>query len=149
MYFWNINKLKEELKKGPLPEKDAFKYYFVTIVLYGIMMSMGLQYGDFTFLNMCLYALVTGYGIYYSYQCNGGAEGSNFIQKDIALSWVLGIRWTFLVYLPLVIVYMVIKYLVYGVQTDAYTFTDIVFYNLLIVPFYWKLGANVKYTVGK
>nr|MBP9690757.1 hypothetical protein [Candidatus Woesebacteria bacterium] len=100
-------------------------------------------------LNMCLYALVTGYGIYYSYQCNGGAEGSNFIQKDIALSWVLGIRWTFLVYLPLVIVYMVIKYLVYGVQTDAYTFTDIVFYNLLIVPFYWKLGANVKYTVGK
>jgi hypothetical protein len=36
MYFWNINKLKEELRNGALSQSEVFKYFMATTIILAI-----------------------------------------------------------------------------------------------------------------
>jgi len=143
MYFWKIEKLKNDLLKKPLSESESFKYLFATTVLYSLGMTPFLENNIWDVYSAIITALITAIGVYYVYKCNKGASGSNFLQKYLSMGWVVGIRWSVFVMIPLMIVYFVIVAILSSIP-DNTTLSDLLFFNLLYIQFFWLLGKHIK-----
>jgi hypothetical protein len=96
MYFWKTRLLVDELAKGPLEEGTLKNYYLATSIL--VLVS---YYLSFLGPRENLYALTaeaivvlvaTIIGLNAAFAANGGAAGSRFLDKIIALSFPLLIR---------------------------------------------------------
>lgn len=141
MYFWKINKLKEELKKGPLAEKSAFKYFFVYALLYSITsipVREPVENGTYSSIVGLILGLLS---VYYAYACNGGAQGKDFVVRYISVGWVTAIRWLVMVFIPFMIVFTGFKIASGKLES---TLIDIFLFNIVSLTLYWKTGQHLK-----
>lgn len=155
MYFWKINKLKSELKENSLSESESFKYLFATTLLYSLGMTPYIDSTVWDVYAALVGSIITIIGLFYVYKCNGGAKGKNFLQRYLALNWVVGLRWTVLVAMPITIVFMILigalaTFLEVPIPDDWTLVSDdvslysIVFFSLLYPSYFWLLGKHIK-----
>jgi hypothetical protein len=143
MYFWKIDKLKADLRERQLTESETFKYLIATQVLYGLAMIPYITYNIWDVYSAIVTLFVTLVGVYYVYKCNNGTTGSNFLQRYLALSWVVGIRSAILFIIPAAVVF----YAVFEIYSDVPDYTtpfDVLFGNALFAVFYVLLGKHIK-----
>jgi hypothetical protein len=140
MYFWNIKQLKTELQKKSLSESDSFKYLFVTIAAYSIALIPSYEKNIWDTYSAIIAAIITTTGLYYAYRCNKGKDGTNFLQKYLSLGWVVTIRWSVFVLLPLIIA--IVLFLPF--TSEQTTAPDMVLMNLAYVGYFWMLGKHMK-----
>lgn len=114
MYFWRIGRLKSDLSRGPLGQREAFVYVVATMLLYTIMTGApGLWNADpgpgtgWHWVAYIATILLVGGGSYAAYRANGGRTGVDSAARYFALSWVLGIRLSVLMFLPVMLVFVV------------------------------------------
>lgn len=143
MYFWKIDKLKEDLKKSSLSESESFKYMLATTILYGVAMIPNLQNNIWDVYNAIIIGILTVGSVIYAYKCNGGEKGKNFLQRYISLAWVLGIRWLVTIAVPAIIVYLTLLAMYKGLP-ESTTPYDVVVPNLLYLSYVWLLGKHMK-----
>ncbi len=143
MYFWKIENLKKDFLTKPLTESETFKYIIVTTIVYGLTMIPFLENNMWDVYSAICSALINVIGVYYIYKCNQGASGNNFLQKYLSLGWVTGIRWTVFVALPTTIIYFTAVD-IFSSLSDSTTLSDIVFFNLLFITYFWRFGKHVK-----
>ena len=101
MYFFNINKLKDDIREKRLKEKDRFIYAFIYIFLSVLFLEVNLYFpvedlNIWDFLNSGCAVLITAVGTYYAYRVNGGKDGIDFLGKFFSINFVVGIRFLFL-----------------------------------------------------
>ncbi len=145
MYFWKINRLKEDLIKGPLSESESFKYLIAITIVYGLTMVMVLflENNFWDIYSAIVTGIISIVGVIYIYKCNNGREGTHFLQRYLSLGWVVGIRWMVLLVLPATIVYF-IALGIYSEVPSSTTLLDLLFLNLLYLPFFWLFGKHIK-----
>jgi hypothetical protein len=94
MRFFSLSKVKNDISSGALGEQETFKYmiaWFIVFCLASFPASPeGASAASYVFWLVS--SVVNIWGIKKSYAANGGARGSNFIGRFLALGWVLGIR---------------------------------------------------------
>lgn len=101
MYFWNINKLKKDIKNNTFTEKDRFLYGFIYIGL-GIIATEAIMFMPKEKLNSCdifdaiSTSIIAITGIILAFKANGGASGIDFLGKYFSISFVITIRFTIL-----------------------------------------------------
>lgn len=142
MYFWSIEKLKDDLKKQTVTESELFKYLTVTVVAY--LLGFLLPYANDIWykLSVVLMSVITIFGLYYAYRCNGGKNGQNFLEKYISIGWVVSVRWAVFVMLPVMVVYLFIfEAIGYKILTIEGFFFDLVY-----ISYFWMLGKHIKDT---
>jgi hypothetical protein len=106
VYFWRIDALKDQLRKGPLPTRDAFNYYLPFLI---VMLLSGIPHGRAQAkpYDLLMYA---GQGASYAiifwlaYIANGAAAGIDFLPRFFSLSWVRGVRLVVRVLLPFLLI---------------------------------------------
>ncbi|MBI96035.1 hypothetical protein CL656_02715 [bacterium] len=97
MYFWNIKKLKQDTKENKLTEKDYFNYFFGTTTIGSIAIFLmtvfpaGLE--NVIITNELIVLIITILGTYYTYKCNKGEKGKNFLGKFTSISFVCLIKY--------------------------------------------------------
>jgi hypothetical protein len=112
MYFWRIGRLKDELGRGPLGQREAFAYVVATMLLYIVTGAPGLWNAGpepTTGWHWAAYVatvLLVGGGSYAAYRANGGRTGVDFAARYFALGWVLGIRLSVLMFLPVMLLFL-------------------------------------------
>ena len=144
MYFWNIRQLKTELQKKSLSESESFKYLFVTIATYSIAFIPSYEKNIWDIYSATTTAIITTIGLYYAYRCNKGKNGSNFLQKYLSLSWVVGIRWLVFVLLPLFIALFIAIVLFVPYASEQTTAIDMSIINIAYLIYFWMLGKHMK-----
>jgi hypothetical protein len=153
MYFWNINKLKSDIREGRLTETQSMFYLLANILLYQLVLvfyTYDLVVGSFIVWNVWdIYtAIVTTIlivaGIHYVYKCNKGASGNHFLKKFLSIGWVAGIRWLILVVLPSTLTLEIVRIMVSSNTPEHTTPIDVVFMSALCVLFFWLVGKHVK-----
>jgi hypothetical protein len=148
MYFWKIEKLKEDLSAGPLPEAESVKYVVAQEVLYALGMVPFLGVEDNNVWDVAdglVYLFLVLAGVLYAYSCNGRAKGRDFMQRYFAVGWVAGIRWMVMVLLPALVAYGVALGLYYGeAMPESMTPAEVVFLNVLCATYFWMLGRHLK-----
>ena len=148
MYFWKIDRLKNDLVTGILPQNEQFKYLLAVSILVEIAMipQLYLSHNWFDVLSSAIGVVITGFGTYHIYYCNGGQNGERFLERYLSLSWVVFIRYSVLVLIP-AIVAMIAFYLIYFPLSEIPEDTripDVVITSVLLIVFYYLVGRHVR-----
>lgn len=143
MYFWRIEKLKNELAARPLSERETLPYL---VVFVGLSAAVG--YIPQTMSNVwdglgaawsiALAVVAT----IYIYRQNGGADGQHFLQRYFAIGWVVTVRWLAVLILVGVAFFGTLAAL--GADTETTHWYDFVFAALVEAVVYWRIGHHVR-----
>tara|TARA_B100001029_G_C15034343_1_gene439125 strand:- start:886 stop:1398 length:513 start_codon:yes stop_codon:yes gene_type:complete len=96
MYFWNIEKLKQTLVKGPLSQKDIFKYLVYFLFLYWIA-SIGSAEGNYypsisKWITYPTLLIADFLELFTSYRFNGGRNGNDFLGRYFPIKLLTSLR---------------------------------------------------------
>jgi hypothetical protein len=99
MYFWRIEALKADLRRGALDQRSAFAYLVATFLLYAVAAEvpgmLNAQIGPvrgLDWLAILSHLFFVGAGTYWAFRVNGGPLGTDFAVRYLAIGWVVGIR---------------------------------------------------------
>ena len=94
MRFFSLSKVKNDISSGALGEQETFKYMIAWFIVFCMASFPASPEGASaaSYVFWLVSSVVNIWGIKKSYVANGGARGSNFIGRFLALGWVLGIR---------------------------------------------------------
>ena len=144
MYFWNIEKLKQDIRNGGLSESVQFKYLLIWVILtlFSELEYLGSNFDDIKY-QFAIDLIFTILGTIYLYKCNGGANGKNFLQKFISISIVVFFR---------IILYFIAFMLLLSILLAFSKISDTQYDNLvnyIILPilqlvYYWRAGIHIK-----
>lgn len=146
MYWWNLKAVKNELTTSSFSDAKIFPYFLVyTVVLSLVLVPVP---GEWTNTQLDVYNGLIGMviailGTYYTYRCNGGVNGKDFLQRYFVLGLVVGVRFGVVVMLPALV-------LLFGVLaaregfSEATTWGDVVFVSLLSLAYFWRLAKHIK-----
>lgn len=149
MYFWKIEKLKEDIREGTLSEKDRFSYMFLSSIITVLLMVL-LRYTPieqpniWDVIDSTLYVLMSIIGMLFAYRANGGSNGTDFLGKYFSISFVLMIR-LFILFLLIAIV--LFFYHLFTFDEDEIittTLFEIVLASLWTAIFYYRLYVHIS-----
>ena len=144
MYFWKIKKLKSRLVDQPLSDRESLPYLLVQAVLCLLVISAsGLGEGKkpelLDFVSVGVSCLVVFLGTLHLYRMNGGGEGRHFLQRFLAIGWVVGIRCSGL---------FLFGFIIYGVlrihSPEVTLWQDVVLSIAISVFYYWRTGEHIR-----
>ena len=153
MYFININKLKEDIIENRFSQKDRFLYLFAWVILTEIFLVMPDFFPnwciDITWLDRAVDIIeifIVGIGTYLMYKFNKGANGKDFIDRYLAITWVIGIRaiiWFILIAIVMEILLLLLNTkIALSDEVVNYPFTFL--YLLMMLYVYYRSIAVIK-----
>ena len=149
MYFWKIEKLKEDIRTNQLTEKDRFIYALIYLVLGAIglevMMLMPLEDGNiWDLISSIANVLIVALGTLYAFKANGSNGGSDFLGKYFSIGFVVAIR--FLAYaIPLFVLLFIYYFYAFGEEEEIPTnYIDVIPYLIWYVAMYWRIYVHIK-----
>jgi hypothetical protein len=96
MYWWNASKLAEDLREGRVDEKERFKYFLATFVVWSLIVHGLFFFSSVTFsIETLLFPAVNlttiVLGVILCYRVNRSGDNYNFIGRMVCLGWPIGI----------------------------------------------------------
>jgi len=149
MYFWKIEKLKEDIRESKLTEKDRFIYALIYLVLGAIVMELmmltQIENGNvWDLINSVGNIIIVTLGTIYAYKANGSNNGSDFLGKYFSIGFVMAIR--FLVYaIPLFLLLFVYYFYAFGEEEEIPTnYIDVIPFLIWYAVMYWRIYVHIK-----
>lgn len=143
MYFWKIDLLKQDLTQGTLSEKEQFKYLFAPTIVISLATIPFVNNNAWDIYSAIVSGIISVLGTYYIYRGNGGSNGKHILQRFTSLAWVVGIRWSASVFLPIWIVYFIGLEIFFGGIPQYTTVYDLILLNLLYLIYFWLLRRRL------
>ena len=147
MYFWNINKLKQDIKDGGLSESEQFKYLLVCVVLMTLseIFYLGESFSSVKY-DLAIDIIFAIFGTYYLYRCNGGANGKRFLEKFFSIGFVVGVRWIVFVIIPIVVVFFLdAVFMIFNMEDEKiFDILDYIISPIALIIYYWRSGVHIK-----
>jgi hypothetical protein len=138
MYIWNLDNLSEELIAGELSERDTFKYLMASSILYGLAVIQYTNPNNIDTWSGVIAVLVSVFGLFFIYKCNGGDNGKEFLIRYLSISWVVFIRMFVLLMIPSSIAVMVLQEIYLGGIPDGTTNINLIHMTVVeIVSVLW------------
>ncbi|CAM3013387.1 MULTISPECIES: hypothetical protein [Vibrio] len=103
MYIWNINQLKQDIKRNQLTETDRFIYLFIYLLFMTITIEIlsfapdRYEFNEWYLTSFIANLIILFIGTYATYHVNGGNNGFDFLGKYFSLGFVVTVR--FIVFL--------------------------------------------------
>ncbi len=145
MYFWRIEKLKTAMATAPLTEREVLPYLIASVVVVSIILG-AMRHAPITSFwedisTLCNIILAV-FGTLYIYQQNNGKNGQHLLQRYIAISWVVSIRWL----IGFIILSIVLLGILLGLHVTVENIALIFFIFSFIaqVILYWRIGHHVQ-----
>ena len=140
MYFWRIEDLKRDLIARPLTDREVLPYLLIFVgitALAPIFPVESMNLWDYTAGIWTLLLAVAG--TVYTYQCNGASAGRHFVQRYLAIGWVVAIRWAVVV----IAAFIVLLFLMDSSE-DGTTPTFALFWMAAEVVLYERMGYHIR-----
>ncbi len=147
MYFWNITKLKEEIRGGGPSENECFKYLLAFGIFFALLSSAptGQEKREpaLFFLSALAMIGIVIAAVTYCYKMNGGTAGRDFLKRFLSIAWVVGWRALLVAFPVLIGIIIVFVYLFHPSAREGRYFA------LIIGTVYWLvviaiMGAHIK-----
>lgn len=94
MIWLDIKVIESKISNGELTEKDGFNYLFAFLILSAICLTLftNNEHGVYKLLDCILTTVITIWGIKATYKANNDIDGKDFLNRFLAISWVIGMR---------------------------------------------------------
>lgn len=160
MYFWNIQKLKQDLLERKFSDKEIFPYFFALSLVTVLATIPFFESNGWDIFNAFLSGFITLFGVWYVYRVNGGAQGSDFLARYFSIGWVTLIRFFVFVFLPVIVfwIIMMIGVLSSGVLSyedseksflEGTNFLDSMTVFFLEGAYLWMIAKHVREVAKK
>jgi hypothetical protein len=122
MYFWNINKLKQQLIETGLTEQQLF-YYILIVLAAEVICNELITYLPYTEPNSwsciesALNILIPILGTIAAFRANGGDSGIKFVERYFSIGFVVSIRFLVLL-IPLMALLIGSSGVIYGFKDN-------------------------------
>ena len=141
MYFWNINKLEKDLKKG-LSEKENMKYLLAFMLIFILNMFPYSSVNLYDYLIILFFIIFIIFEILYLFKINKYNKWKNFLSRYFAIGFVIFIRSLIFLLLPLMVLSIIILWFLYWENIPEYT--TLLDFILIIIYSLWYLFLQVK-----
>ncbi len=143
MYFWRIEEVVRILSTRGLTESEAFRYLFANIVLLTAFSSVPIEnWNVWDTADLIATVVITAAGLLFCYRLNGGAEGTSFVPRILAIMWVMTIRILVLAVVTLLIVYTIVE--TFASVGDDSTWWEMVLTAAIQLILYWRIATHLK-----
>ncbi|WP_152558919.1 hypothetical protein [Endozoicomonas numazuensis] len=136
--FWNINWLKERLRKEPLSGRETYLYTFCWLAF--LTLGFFPENINDSFIHSgwleVIELAIPAFAIFYAWLCNGGRKGEQFWTRLISIGWVVTMR-TLVFSLPL---FLVLSFAPME-QSEFIYETAATLVGLFII---WRLGRHIE-----
>jgi len=129
----------------PLSEREVLPYLLVYITI-----STAVIYIQDPFFNVwdALSALfstiLTLVGSFYIYRQNGGANGQYFLQRYLAIGWVVTFRWLLIFIVTTVILAILLELAGMSTFSEETTWYEFIYLTAWEVIIYQRIGHHVR-----
>jgi len=155
MYIWRIDRLRQQLAKRGLNQKQAFYYFLATSILSGLLYELvangpSSEVKLVDLVDAVMYLGFTIGGIVWCYKQNGGADGSDFLNRIVPIGWVMFWR-----LVSVVIPFFVIVGAIDWYQTGHLGRPGsempilVVIMNCLFGGMWWRMGVHMKWVAER
>ena len=144
MYFWKIEKLKNDIKNNNLTPKDNLLYLVSYITVYSIFLILTVVqlYDTLGIWMAIIQILIFIAGTYYSFYSNGGVEGRDFRKRFFSIGWVFLLRATFFMGIGMLNLYLMTY--VSGYE-NLFTVRNSAIITLIFeILFYWRIAKHIE-----
>lgn len=143
MYFWRIEKLKAQMAARPLSEHEVLPYLVVFLALSTVGGNIPPATRNvWDALGAVWSVLLVVLGSIYIYRQNGGAGGHHFLQRYLAVGWVVALRWIVVFIVAAVACFGTLSAL--GADTESTHWYDFLFVAAAEALLYWRIGHHVR-----
>ena len=146
MYFWNIKKLKALLIERPLTEKELLPYLIATLLMFTLVPYLPdtFDLNGWDYLEMAIASLAVIVGTVWLYHKNLSDAGTHFLQRYIALGWVVLIRFVAFAIPIFIAMVLLAEYVgLYNVESDATNWFDVVIIGMIELLLYWYFAKHI------
>lgn len=147
MYFFSYQPLKEKLRAREVSDRESLPYLLAFLGMTSLAIattSSGMTSGFWSLLSVAVSVCISIGGGFYAYICNGGKDGFDIVLKYIVLSWIVSVRWFFILF-PLLIVGQVFG-MALGLATPETGLFDVLLYSALEALIYQRIGRQIRDT---
>ena len=142
MFFWQIERLKEQLVERPLSSRGELPYLIAYVALSTIGLYFPHPNGDVpAFVDAVVVTTITVAGSLYAYRQNAAGDASFFLQRYFSIGWVVGVRFAAVV-LGIFAVYAVVLAITGRDISEHTRWYESVFWWLAEVVFFHRLGVH-------
>ena len=144
MYFWNIKKLKEDIKYNHVSPKDEFLYLLSYVSVYFIFLMLAvLQLYETLGIEMAIIQILLFVGgTYYAYYSNGATDGKDFSKRFFSIGWVFLLRATFFMGIGMLNLYFMTQ--LFGFETLFTIKNSAIIALIFEILFYWRIGKHIE-----
>lgn len=145
MYFWQLRKLKRKMVARPLSEREILPYLLVYLPLTTALASIPeFSANVWDALWAISSTILTLVGSFYIYRQNGGANGQYFLQRYLAIGWVVILRWSLIIIITTVILLILLELISINTFSEETTWYDFLYGTAWEVIVYQRIGHHVK-----
>lgn len=149
MYFWKIEKLKEDIKNDELVEKDKFIYALIYIVLCEVVLYtmawIPIEDGNvWDVIDTVINVLIVLVGTIYAYKANGGGAGSDFLGRYFSIGFVVAVRFLVLLIPIMSALALYYFYVLTEDEVIATTAIDVVPIIVWHAALYWRVCKHIS-----
>ena len=140
MYFWRIEDLKRDLITRPLTDREVLPYLLIFVGITALVPIFPMESMNLWDYAAAIWTLLLAVaGTLYAYQCNGAAAGLHFVQRYLAIGWVVAVRWGVVVMAAFVVLLFFVDS-----SGDETTPTYALFWMVAEVVFYERMGYHIR-----
>lgn len=144
MYFWGIERLKDQLVSRPLSEREVLPYVVACGALTSIVANVPAEInGIWDIMGGCRSVALAVFGTIFIYRQNGGASGQHFLQRYLAIGWVTAIRWLVFFLFTGFAFYTVVSLMAASEHRQT-AWYDFVFISIMEVILYRNIGIHIR-----
>jgi len=144
MYFWNTNKLKENLQDKSLTDSEVLPYFILNMIFISIPLSDSWEdYNSWDYFDEVLSFLLPILGTIYAYLKNNGKNGSHFLQRYFSLGWVLSLRFCVLLIIISLFLLLIDYFITDSLNSKTQWFESLAFLGVQI-GYYYRLGFHIE-----
>ncbi len=140
MYFWRIEELKSKLRAAPLSERELLPYFLIFLLAseFASLIPSPPTTNFWDYANVLYGATLTFLGTLYVYRLNSGNDGNYFLQRYLALGWVITIR-VLAVASPIYLVFCIF----FGCpeESNGFAFSYLALVELIL---YQRMGKHIR-----
>ena len=145
MYFWQLGRLKRKMVARPLSEREILPYLLVYLPLTtAIAFIPEFSANVWDALSALSSTILTLVGTFYIYRQNGGANGQYFLQRYLAIGWVVTLRWLLIFIVTIVILTILLELAGISTFSEETTWYEFLYGTTLEVIIYQRIGHHVR-----
>lgn len=143
MYFWRVGKLKSEMVARPLSDRETLPYLVIFVTMFVVIGYIPQSVANvWDALGAVWSVALAVLGTIYIYRQNRGADGQHFLQRYLAIGWVVSIRWLVIIFFAAVVFFTLMT--PSASETEKTTWYEFLFLAVGEAVVYWRIGYHVR-----